>query len=101
MGSNIILLGLGGSHAYGTSNENSDLDIRGITLNPKSDILLGKDFGEVVNVETDTTIYSVNKMIELLTKCNPNTIEILGPLPEHYLVCTDIGKELLDNRKML
>ena len=100
LGNNIILLGLGGSHAYGTSNENSDLDIRGITLNPKSDILLGKDFGEVVNVETDTTIYSINKMIDLLTKCNPNTIEILGLLPEHYLVCTDIGKELLDNRKM-
>lgn len=61
LGYNIILLGLGGSYAYGTSNENSDLDIRGIALNPKSDILLGKDFGEVVNVETDTTIYSVNK----------------------------------------
>lgn len=29
LGENIILLGLGGSHAYGTSNENSDLDIRG------------------------------------------------------------------------
>ena len=25
---NIILLGLGGSHSYGTSNENSDIDIR-------------------------------------------------------------------------
>ena len=100
LGKNIILLGLGGSHAYGTSNENSDVDIRGIALNPKTDILLGKDFGEVVNVETDTTIYSVNKMIDLLTKCNPNTIEILGLLPEHYLFCTDIGQELLDKRKM-
>lgn len=100
LGSNIMLLGLGGSHAYGVSNENSDVDIRGISLNSKSDILLGKDFGEVVNVETDTTIYSVNKMISLLEKCNPNTIEILGLLPEHYLVCTDIGQDLLDNRKM-
>ena len=26
---NIILMGLGGSHAYGTNNENSDIDIRG------------------------------------------------------------------------
>ena len=100
LGSNIMLLGLGGSHAYGVSNENSDVDIRGISLNSKSDILLGKDFGEVVNVETDTTIYSVNKIISLLEKCNPNTIEILGLLPEHYLVCTDIGQELFDKRKM-
>ena len=29
MGKNIILLGLGGSYAYGTNTENSDLDVRG------------------------------------------------------------------------
>lgn len=29
LGNNIVLLGLGGSHAYGTNNENSDVDIRG------------------------------------------------------------------------
>ena len=27
LGENIILLGLGGSHAYGTNNENSDVDL--------------------------------------------------------------------------
>ena len=32
---NIILLTLGGSHAYGMNNEKSDLDIRGIALNSK------------------------------------------------------------------
>ena len=100
LGSNIILLGLGGSHAYGTSTETSDLDIRGITLNPKNEILLGIDFEQVVNVDTDTTVYSFNKMIQLLSSSNPNTIEILGCKPEHYLYLSDIGKELLKNRKM-
>ena len=32
LGNRIILLGLGGSHAYGTNVENSDLDIRGCAL---------------------------------------------------------------------
>lgn len=100
LGENIILLGLGGSHAYGMDKEASDLDIRGIALNPKKDILLGTDFEQVVNTDTDTTIYSINKMIQLLTSNNPNTIEILGCKPEHYLYLSDIGKELLDNRKM-
>lgn len=54
----------------------------------------------MVNVDTDTTVYSFNKMIQLLTSNNPNTIEILGCKPEHYLHLSDIGKELLDNRKM-
>lgn len=100
LGSNIILLGLGGSHAYGTSNENSDLDIRGIATNSKRNILIGNDFEQVVNVETDTTIYSFDKIIELFCSCNPNTIELLGLKPEHYLYMSPIGKEIIDNRKM-
>lgn len=100
LGSHIILLTLGGSHAYGMDKEGSDLDVRGIALNSKKDILLGTDFEQVVNVGTDTTVYSFNKMIQLLTSNNPNTIEILGCKPEHYLHLSDIGKELLENRKM-
>lgn len=39
-------------------------------------------------------------MIQLLTSNNPNTIEQLGCLPQHYFYLSEIGKELLDNRKM-
>ena len=100
LGSNVIILTLGGSHAYGMEKESSDLDVRGIALNSKEEILLGTDFEQVVNTDTDTTIYSFNKMIELLTKQNPNTIECLGCKPEHYLYLSNIGKELINNRKM-
>lgn len=100
LGKNIILLTLGGSHAYGMDKVGSDLDVRGIALNNKSEILLGKDFEQVVDIDTDTTIYSFNKMIQLLMSSNPNTIEQLGCLPEHYLYLSDIGKELLNNKKM-
>ena len=44
LGDNIILLTLGGSHAYGMDKEGSDLDVRGIALNSKKDVLLGTDF---------------------------------------------------------
>lgn len=100
LNNNIILLTLGGSHAYGMDKETSDVDVRGITLNRKEEILLGTDFEQVVDVDTDTTIYSFNKMIQLLTSNNPNTLECLGCKPEHYLYLSNIGKELLDNRKM-
>lgn len=100
LGSNIFLLTLGGSHAYGMEQEDSDLDVRGIAFNSKQDILLGTDFDQVVNTDTDTTIYSFNKMLQLLTSNNPNTIEILGCKPEHYFHLSDIGKALLDHRKM-
>ena len=100
LGNNIILLGLGGSHAYGTNVEGSDIDIRGVALNSKSDILGSSNFEQVVNEATDTTIYSLRKIVSLLSSCNPNTIEILGLKPEHYLYLSPIGQELLDNKKL-
>ena len=100
LGKNIILLGLGGSHAYGTSTMNSDLDVRGIALNSKEEILTKKNFDQVENKETDTVIYSFNKIVDLLAKTNPNCIECLGLKPEHYLHVSSIGQELLDNKDM-
>lgn len=98
LGNNIILLGLGGSHAYGTNTETSDLDVRGIALNSKSEILTHRNpFEQFVNEETDTVIYGFNKMIGLLTDNNPNTIEILGLDDSQYLYLSPIGKELVDN----
>ena len=98
---NIILLGLGGSHAYGTETENSDVDVRGIALNSKSDILgLDNGFEQFTDNNTDTVIYSFNKIIKLLTGCNPNVIELLGLKPEHYLYLSKIGKELINNKHL-
>lgn len=97
---NIILIGLGGSHAYGTNNADSDLDIRGVATNSGRNIIIGKDFEQVVDIETDTTIYSFDKIVKLLCSCNPNTIEMLGLKPEHYLYISSLGKLLIKNKKL-
>lgn len=96
---NMILLGYGGSHAYGTNIETSDIDIRGIYMNNINEILgVEKDSEQFVDTETDTTIYSFKKMIKLLSDCNPNTIEILGL--RDYLYISEAGQLLLDNKGM-
>lgn len=100
LGKNIIMITLGGSHAYGTNIETSDVDIRGCALNAKDEILTNKNFEQFVNEDTDTTIYSFNKLISLLTSVNPNTIEMLGCHPDHYIYLSPIGRELLDNRHL-
>lgn len=100
LGDRIIMLGLGGSHAYGTNVETSDLDVRGCTLNSKEEILTNQNFEQFVDERTDTTIYAFNKLVSLLCNCNPNTVEMLGLKPEHYLYLSPIGKELLDNKQL-
>ena len=80
LGNNIILLTLGGSYAYSTNTESSDLDVRGCALNTKMQILTNENFEQFTNEQTDTTIYSFNKLISLLVNVNPNTIEMLGCL---------------------
>lgn len=100
LGKNIILLGLAGSYSYGTNNDESDIDVRGITLNRKSDLIGLTEYEQYVDTNTDTTIYAFNKIVKLLLSCNPNTIELLGLKREHYLYLNNIGKELLNNKKI-
>ena len=97
---NIILLTFGGSHAYGTNVEGSDIDIRGITYNPIESLLGNEEFEQFEDRKTDTVIYGMNKMFKLLLQCNPNCIEILGCKPDHYFELSKAGKELLKNRKI-
>jgi predicted nucleotidyltransferase len=101
LGERICLLALGGSLAYGTNlPDGGDVDIRGVTLEKPSELIGLESFEQVVNSETDTTIYGFNKFIKLLMECNPNTIEILGCLPEHYFYMDDVGKKLIDNKNL-
>lgn len=100
LGKNIMFLTLGGSHAYGTNVEGSDVDVRGVALNSRSDILGMTNFEQVIDNKTDTTVYAFRKFIGLILACNPNTIEMLGGRPESYVMLTKTGKLLLDNKKL-
>ena len=100
LGDRIIFLTLGGSYAYGTNVETSDVDVRGCAVNSPSDILGLSSFDQVLDKATDTTIYAFNKLIPLLLNCNPNTIELLGCKPEHYFYLSDLGKMMIENRHL-
>ena len=100
LGKNIMFLTLGGSHAYGTNVEGSDVDIRGVALNSRQDLIGLSNFEQVIDNKTDTTVYAFRKFVGLISACNPNTIEMLGGRPENYAMLTPAGKLLLDNKKL-
>ncbi len=97
LGDNILILTTGGSIAYGTNIDTSDIDIRGVTLENKQDIIGLSDFEQFEDKSTDTVIYGLKKFISLCINCNPNVLEILGTKQEHLLVISKEGELLRDN----
>lgn len=96
----LMFLTIGGSHAYGTNVEGSDVDIRGVALNSKEDLLGMSEFEHKIDVETDTTIYSFNKFARLVSSGNPNVLELLGNDDSLVISCHPATKLLLDNKKL-
>ena len=98
---NIVFLVIAGSHAYGLNTEESDLDIRGISMGTPDSILGMESFDVFEDKKTDTVIYSMKRFVEFAMKGAPNVLEILFSNPENILYCDEkIGKMLLDNRDM-
>ena len=89
------LVSLGGSHAYGLSTPDSDIDLRGFAMPTSRDILIGSDFGQIETMrDIDMTIYSLAKACELMAKCNPNMVELLG-LDEDAILVSSTAYETL------
>lgn len=99
-GRDIMFVTFGGSYAYGTNNEDSDIDIRGVAANSKRDLLGMTSFDHLKDGKTDTTIYGFNRLIYHLLNCNPFCIEMLGCKPDAYAMVNDEGRLLLDNKDM-
>lgn len=100
LGDNIQMLVVGGSRSYGTNNEQSDIDIRGFFLEDKRAILGLSNVEQVIDNTTDTTIYSMTKLINLLANCNPNVIELLGTREEEIIYMSPLAQELREKQDM-
>jgi len=74
----IIYECISGSRSYGLDLSHSDTDIKGVFVLP-GDLFYGLDYvGQVSNESNDIVFYELRKFIDLLTKNNPNILELLN-----------------------
>lgn len=105
---NTILLGYVGSMSHGTYVTNDDpdsiddKDIQGICIGDRD-----KYFGlgnfeqkDIQYKEWDSVVYEIRKFFRLLLKGNPNVLSLLWLREEDYIIRTDYGRWIIENRNL-
>jgi len=91
-----------GSHAYGLNTATSDLDVKGVCIEP-----FAYHFGFLHSFEqhermahegVDLVVYSLKKFARLASDCNPNIIEVLHGADEDVIFCDEFGERLREHR---
>jgi len=77
----IIFEGVVGSQAYGISTPTSDIDTKGVFIQPIEDILGFGYVEQVSDAKNDRTFFEVRRFLQLLQTANPTMLELLH-LPE-------------------
>lgn len=97
-----ILLTNYGSHAYGTNQAGSDLDVRGVAVAP-SEYYFGYDqtFEQATqNEPLDLVVFELRKFFRLAAYANSNALELLFTDESDHLQVTPAGRLLLENRDL-
>lgn len=76
---NLLLFeAISGSRAYGTDLPHSDIDLRGVFIMPKADFYGMEEIVQVNDDTNDEVYYELGRFLELLSKSNPNMLEMLA-----------------------
>jgi len=82
----IIYECISGSHAYGLNIPTSDVDIKGVFVLPKQDFYGLNYIPQVADATNDKVYYELGRFIDLLSKSNPNILELLATPKEHIRI---------------
>ncbi len=92
---------ISGSRAYGTANESSDLDIRGVFIGTFEQLILPNQKIESVTNQfgEDILYYELGKFMQLVLKQNPTVLELLWLKDEFILNISEHFIKIKENKK--
>ena len=120
--SRTILLALAGSHAHGTARGQSDIDLAGVAIPTRSEVLGLFDVFEQAN-DTDSlsqftadlseaerlragesklegTVFGLQKFMRLAATANPNILELMFTRESEFRRLDSLGQQLLSQRNV-
>jgi len=86
-----------GSHAYGTNIPTSDVDIRGIFIQPLEDILKYGYTEQVADKTNDIVFYELKRFMDLVKSNNPNILELLNAPQDCIIWKSPVYDFILEN----
>jgi hypothetical protein len=81
----ILLDCISGSTAYNLNVAGSDVDKKGIFIMPQKQLYGFERQDQIANASNDEVYFEIGRFLELLTKNNPNILELLSTPKEHVL----------------
>ena len=116
------LLCIGGSRAYGTHTDASDIDVKGVAIPPArtyfgvldpfeqadraeeiavfDSVLTAHERTVTARTKLEGSVYEARKFIGLAMGANPNILDVLFCRDEEVRVCTPVGRRLRDAREL-
>ncbi|MGJ1447395.1 DNA polymerase beta superfamily protein [Sphingobacterium spiritivorum] len=96
----ILFEAIVGSKAYGLATDESDTDIKGVFYLPKEKFFGMEYISQVNNSTNDEVYYELGRFVELLSKSNPNTLELLAS-PEDCILHQDPLFKMFDIKSFI
>ncbi|MEO7211345.1 nucleotidyltransferase domain-containing protein [Mucilaginibacter sp.] len=81
----LLLDCVSGSHAYNLAIATSDIDKKGIFILPQRELYGFGNTEQVANATNDEVYFEIARFLDLLTKNNPNILELLSTPQAHVL----------------
>lgn len=92
---------ISGSRLYGTYDETSDYDYRGVCIPPERYWFgFNSRFEQYTPKNEDVCIYGLSKFVSLAAQNNPNVIELLWVPEEYWSVGTQHWRKLVEHRDL-